>query len=180
MSDRQQQRAIGVFSDAQTTQEALQELQSAGFPMENVSVIGKDADPDKQVGGAEVSDRIGETKVESATSAVANAASSGAFGTVMLGLTSLAIPGVGPVVAAGSLATALVATLGGQGASALAAHQIEQALGDLGIPEAQVNVYGEHLHQGDYLVFVEGTADQLSQAEGVFGEQIQDWSVYAS
>uniref|UniRef100_A0ACD5GSE4 General stress protein n=1 Tax=Desertifilum tharense IPPAS B-1220 TaxID=1781255 RepID=A0ACD5GSE4_9CYAN len=89
MSDRQQQRAIGVFSDAQTTQEALQELQSAGFPMENVSVIGKDADPDKQVGGAEVSDRIGETKVESATSAVANAASAGAFGTVMLGLTSL-------------------------------------------------------------------------------------------
>uniref|UniRef100_A0ACD5GST1 Uncharacterized protein n=1 Tax=Desertifilum tharense IPPAS B-1220 TaxID=1781255 RepID=A0ACD5GST1_9CYAN len=44
-------------------------------------------------------------------------------------------------------------------------------LGDLGIPEAQVNAYGEHLNQGDYLVFVEETADQLSQAEGFLGSR---------
>lgn len=179
MNDRQHKRAIGVFTDAQTTEDALKELQSSGFPMKQVSVIGKDADPNKQVADAEVRDRVGDTKVEAATSVVANTASAGAMGTVLLGLTSLAIPGVGPIVAAGSLATALVATVTAQGAGAIAANQVTQALSDMGIPEERATVYGEHLQQNNYLVFLEGTPDEVEQAEATLSQRnIQEWGVY--
>jgi len=46
-----------------------------------------------------------------------------------------------------------------------------QALTQLGIPEAQAGVYSDRLLQGNYLIMVEGTSDQLQNAEQVFCHQ---------
>jgi hypothetical protein len=35
------------------------------------------------------------------------------------------------------------------------------------------------LHRGDYLIMVEGTDEEIQQAEQVFSQQgIQDWAIY--
>ncbi|MEH2182273.1 hypothetical protein [Nostoc sp.] len=47
------------------------------------------------------------------------------------------------------------------------------------ISDEQAKRYGERLAQGQYLIVVEGTANELHQAETVLSTQgIQDWSIF--
>lgn len=176
-----QKRALGVFDTRQAAENALNELKASGFPMDKVSIIAKDADKDKQLGGAQTSDRIGNQNVETATAVVGDALTSATWGSVLVGLTSLALPGIGVVLAAGSAGVALVTAVGGTGLGAVAAGNLVKALADLGIPEAQARTYGDRLHQGDYLVLVDGTEDDIHRAEATFSNGgIQNWGVYNS
>lgn len=176
-----QKRALGVFDTRQAAENALNELKASGFPMDKVSIIAKDADQDKQLGGAQTSDRIGNQNVETATAVVGDALTSATWGSVLVGLTSLALPGLGVVLAAGSAGVALVTAVGGTGLGAVAAGNLVKALADLGIPEAQARTYGDRLHRGDYLVLVDGTEDDIHRAEATFSNGgIQNWGVYNS
>jgi hypothetical protein len=99
----------------------------------------------------------------------------------LVGLTSLALPGIGPVLAVGSLGAALAAVAAGTGVSSLAINHPIAALSQLGIPEAEARVYSDRLLQGDYLVMVEGNPDEVRSAEQVLSHQgIQDWGIYAA
>ena len=42
----QHKNAVGVFTDRERTQSALDRLQSADFPIDNVSVVTKHIDPE--------------------------------------------------------------------------------------------------------------------------------------
>jgi hypothetical protein len=179
MVTSQQERGVGFFSDAETVEKACQELQSSGFSMNQVSVIGKDARQGADVGGATAQDRIGDDKVKPAATAVADTVSNSATGVVLFGLTSLVIPGLGPILAAGSLVGALSATAAATGVSAVASNNLYHALSSLGIPEGKASDYGDALLAGQYLVIVEGSEQELNQAADVLGQHgIQDWSTY--
>ena len=179
VSDRR--RAFGVFSNRQEAEQALHELKASDFPMDNVSIIARDADQNEQLGGAQVSERIGNKDVSAGTGVVGEVATDSALGAVLVGLGSLAIPGIGPVIAAGSVGAALVATVASTGIEAAATTGIVRAITDLGVPEAQARVYSDRLHQGNYLAIVDGTEDEVRRAEGVLSERgIKDWSVYNS
>ena len=176
-----ERRAFGVFSKRQEAEQALNELKTSGFPMDNVSMIARDAEQGEELGGAQISDHIGNKDVGSATGVVGEIATESALGAVLVGLGSLAIPGIGPIIAAGSVATALVATVAGTGIEAAAISGLVRALADLGIPEEQARVYSDHLHRGHYLVIVDGTEDEIGRAESIFSERgIQDWSLFNS
>ena len=173
--------AFGVFSSSQEAEQALTELKASGFPMDKVSLIARDAEQGEELAGAEVTPRIGNKDVGSATGVVGEVATNSALGGVLVGLGSLALPGIGPIIAAGSVATALVATVAGTGIEAAAMSGLVRALTDLGIPEEQARVYSDRLHQGDYLVIVDGTEDEINRAESIFSDRgIQDWSVFNS
>lgn len=175
------QRAVGVFSSRQKAEQALNELKASGFPMDKVSIIAKQADEDDQLSGAQMSDHIGDQKVRTATGVVADAVSGSTWGTVLVGLSSLVLPGVGPILAAGSLGVGLVTGVAGSAIGAVAAGGLVNALTDLGIPEAQARAYSDHLHRAEYLVILEGTNDEIRRAEAIFSDQgIQDWGVYNS
>jgi hypothetical protein len=181
MAGSPEKRAFGVFPTHQAAEQALNELKASGFPMDNVSILARDADKGEQIAGAELTDRIGNKDVGGATGVVGEVATNSALGSVLVGLGSLAIPGIGPVIAAGSVATALVATVASTGIEAAAMGRVVTALADLGIPEEQARVYGDRLYQGHYLVMLDGTQDEISRAEAIFGDRgIQDWSVYDS
>jgi hypothetical protein len=172
-------RAFGVFSSRQEAEQALNELKASGFPMDQVSVIAKDADPNEQLGGAEMSDRIGNQDAAAGTGVAGDIATSSALGSVLIGLSSLAIPGVGAVIAAGSVGLALAASVAGTGIEAAAISGLVKALGDLGIPEEQARTYSDHLYNGHYLVVVDGTDDETGRAEAIFSNRgIQDWGIY--
>ncbi|MBD2020981.1 general stress protein [Leptolyngbya sp. FACHB-36] len=179
MQNDDKKRAVGVFANQQQAEQSLNELKASGFPMEHVSIVAKQVGEEEQVSGAEVTDRIGDQNVKTPLGVVKDTFAHSSWAFVLVGLTSLALPGIGPILAAGSLGAALAATTVGTGIGALAAHNVVKAFTHLGIPEAQASVYGDRLLQGDYLVMVEGSSDEIQSAEQVFSRQdIQDWGIY--
>ena len=175
------QRAFGIFSSREAAGKALHELKNANFPMDKVSIIAKDADPNDRIGDTPMSDRIGNKEVGSATAVVADAVTGATWGTILVGLTSLALPGIGPVLAAGSLGVALVGTLAGVAVGSAASNGLVTSLVDLGIPEETARIYSDRLLAGNYFAIVEGTQAEINHAEQVFSNsRIQDWAVYNS
>ncbi|HEY9871817.1 MAG TPA: general stress protein [Candidatus Obscuribacterales bacterium] len=179
MAVSDQKRAVGVFANREEVEQAVNELKDSGFSMDKVSIIAKDAGAGDHVGGAEMSDRVGDQDVNTATAAVADAVTGATWGTVLVGLSSLAIPGVGPIVAAGSLGVAMVTNLAGIAIGTASSDGLVRAMTDLGIPEEQARGYSDRLHLGKYLAIVDGTDDDIHRAEAVFNNRgIQDWGVY--
>ncbi|MBW4671250.1 MAG: histidine kinase [Cyanomargarita calcarea GSE-NOS-MK-12-04C] len=168
-------RAIGVFYNRRDTEGALTELRDAGFPMNQVSVIAKDAGNDvDDIAGANVGNKADEG---AKTGAVTGATVGGLTG-LLVGLGTLAIPGVGPVILAGEVATALATALTGSAIGA-AAGGIVGGLAGLGIPEDQARIYSDRFNKGHYLVMVEGTDFEVNDAEKVLKRRgIEDFSIY--
>jgi uncharacterized protein (TIGR02271 family) len=76
----------------------------------------------------------------------------------LIGLGALAIPGVGPIIAAGPIAAALA----GAGVGAVTGGLIG-ALVDAGIPEEEANIYSEGVRRGGTLVMVNASDDRASE-----------------
>lgn len=173
-----ERRAVGVFANRLETENALLEIKSNGFPMENVSVVGRNADSADRVAGVEIHNNIDNKADEGA---VAGAVTGGALGGVtglLVGLGTLAIPGVGPVMLAGAAATALATTLAGTAIGAGGASLLGALIG-LGVPDNDAQVYSDLLEQGYYLVVVDGTETQVRQAGEVLSRKgINQWQVY--
>ncbi|MCF2151283.1 histidine kinase [Desmonostoc muscorum LEGE 12446] len=171
-------RAIGVFSHRRDAETALTELRDAGFSMNRVSIIAKD----RNVHGiAGVENRNVDTGNKADEGAKTGAATGGVLGGLtglLVGLGTLAIPGVGPVIAGGAVATAIATTLAG-GAIGAAAGGIVGALVGLGIPEDRARVYGDRFQRGDYLVIVDGTEAEIHQAGAILKNRgIEEFAIY--
>ncbi|MFB8791878.1 MAG: general stress protein [Potamolinea sp.] len=169
-------RAIGVFPHRRDAEAAIRDLRAAGFPMSQISLVGKDAHPEGLLEGDNV---VGRTQAdEGAKAGAATGAALGGLGGLLVGLGALAIPGVGPVIAGGALATAL-ATAATGGAIGAAAGGLTGALVGLGIPDDRARLYNERVNRGDYLVMVDGTADEIRIAEPILSRHgIQDWAIF--
>ncbi|MBD2415269.1 histidine kinase [Nostoc calcicola FACHB-389] len=164
-------RAIGVFSHRRDAEAALTELRDAGFPMSRVSIIAKDTNGHGIAG-------VGNKADEGAKAGAATGGVLGGLTGLLVGLGTLAIPGVGPVLAGGAAATAIATTLAG-GAIGAAAGGIVGALVGLGIPEDRARVYGDRFQRGDYLVIVDGTEAEIYQAEPILNRRgIEEFAIY--
>jgi hypothetical protein len=140
-------RLYNNYGDARA---AVQQLEAAGLAHSDISIIasnadnwyknGKDTFPDRDLDGK-------DDRAEAAgTGAAIGAAGGGAVG-LLTGLGLMAIPGVGPVVAAGWLVATLAgAAVGGATGSALG------ALTQAGISKEDAGVYAEGLRRGGAVV----------------------------
>jgi hypothetical protein len=93
---------VGVFDRFLLAEDAIQELERAGFPRNDISIVIS------IVAGNQGGDRASKT-ADSGAGMVAGAGAGAAIGGVaglILGLGALAIPGVGPILAAGPIAAA--------------------------------------------------------------------------
>jgi hypothetical protein len=179
MTETDHKRAFAVFPNHQQAEQALNQLNESGFPMSQVSIVAKQSDEDDRISNVEVSDQIGEQNVKSPLGVVKDTFAHSTWGFILAGLTSLALPGVGPVLAAGSLGAALVATTASTGVSALEVNKLVNVLADLGIPKADASIYSDRLLQGNYLVMLEGTPDEIHRADKILSDRsVQDWAVY--
>jgi hypothetical protein len=178
MDIKHERRAVGVFANRLETENALLEIKSSGFPMENVSVVGRNAEPEDRVAGVAVHKNIDNKADEGA---VAGAVTGGALGGVtglLVGLGTLAIPGVGPILLAGAAATTLATTLAGTAIGAGGASLLGALIG-LGIPDNDAQVYGDLLEQGYYLIVVDGTETQMHHVGEILSRKgIRQWQVY--
>lgn len=179
MDNKHEQRAVGVLSNRQDTATALLEIKNSGFPMDRVSIVGRDADNEAPVLGVEVQSSLGNKADEGAvTGAVTGGALGGVTG-LLVGLGTLAIPGVGPVILAGTAATALATTLTGTAIGAGGASLLGALVG-LGVPDNEAKVYSDLIEQGYYLIVVDGTESQIRMAGDILSHQgIRQWQVYS-
>lgn len=176
MSVQQHKRAVGTFSNRQQAQEALNQLKNSNFPMDKVSILAQDADKvqGNQIGGAEVKEPGIEEVKEGAGIGAVGGTVLGGIGGLLVGLGALVIPGAGPFLAAGTLAT----TFAGAGIGA-ATGGLVGALTGLGIPEEQAQVYSQRVSKGEYLVMVDGTEEEIHRATSILGNSgIRDWAVF--
>jgi hypothetical protein len=148
-------KAYDTYSQARG---AVDELVTAGIPMSEISVLANHQ-TGKQWGNFEGL----EQGTEAGTGAGLGAAAGGAAG-LLAGLGLMAIPGLGPVVAAGWLAsTALGAAAGG------ATGGIVGSLIDSGVPEDHAHVYSEAVRRGGTLVSVQTEDHDIDKVHAILG-----------
>jgi hypothetical protein len=141
---------VALFDDYPQAEGAIRELEMAGIPASDINLLANNA-------GSRYGDypEYGANRVEPADTGSGAGAGAG-IGAVLggaagllAGIGALAIPGVGPVVAAGALA----ATLAGAGIGA-AVGGLVGALVDAGIPREHADIYAEAVRRGGTLVTV--------------------------
>lgn len=174
-----QKRAIGVALNRQEVESALSKLQSANFPLGQTSVIAKDLQPSDQFEGVETSEQLAGQSTENPTGLPADGVTTASWSTLLVGLTSFAIPGAGPILAAGTLGVSLLTGLAGIGMGVVANNNLIQAFKELGVPEDKARLYSDRLTQGNYIILLEGTEDEISRADETFEQgDIHGWGVY--
>ena len=143
------------FGDARRTVEALQ---TAGVPRDDISIVANNADSRHGANAAAPAD-MDETRAGAGAST--GTLVGGGVG-LLTGLGLLAIPGVGPVVAAGWL----IATVTGAGIGAAGGGLLGSLLHS-GVPEEHAHAYAEGVRRGGTLVTVRGDESQASRIEAV-------------
>src|SRR5688500_13249554 len=104
-----------------------------------------------------------ENRTDAAGTAVAGAGIGGLAG-LLVGAAALAIPGVGPFIAAGPIAAALGGMVAGS-----AAGGIIGALSSVGVPEEYARDYAARIEEGQSLVSVRTTPETRAVVEQVLG-----------
>lgn len=134
---------IAVFDDASTAHHVVSELVSAGIPRNDISLAVHD--PDER--GAKT---LRGEHVDAGEGAAFGGVIGGLTG-LLVGMGALAVPGVGPILAAGPLVSALAGAGIGMGAGAVTGGLVG-ALIDLGVPEEEAGAYAEAVRQGSTLI----------------------------
>jgi len=135
---------FGIYATRKQTENAIEQLRLSGFRAADVSVLLPHNEGTKD---------FAVTKGSKAPEGAATGAASGAFvgGALgwLAGVGALAIPGIGPFIAAGPL----MATLGGLGAGA-AVGGLTGGLVGAGIPEYEAKRYEGRIARGGILLSV--------------------------
>jgi uncharacterized membrane protein len=152
---------VGLFENYMDADRAVSDLNASGFTRSEISVAARDsAIRDRLVAGETGKERA---VAESAGAGAVGGAAVGGLAGLLVGIGALAIPGVGPVIAAGTLATTLGSTAVGAGVGAAAGGLIGALVG-LGIPEEDASFYAEGVKRGGVLVTVQTSDDRASEA----------------
>jgi hypothetical protein len=145
----------GVFQRPNDAEKALNGLKDAGFTPDQVSVVAKDTRETQSM--VERSDMAG-AETSGATAGAFLGGITGGIAGWLIGIGALAIPGIGPIVAAGALAT----TLGGAAVGAVAGGLIGALVG-AGIPEDDARTYETHVSEGRILITAQASSAQQAQ-----------------
>jgi uncharacterized protein (TIGR02271 family) len=172
---QQYKRATGLFYSRDEAESAVRDLKAAGYDMDRVSVIAKDA---TKIAGHETTENIGNKADEGATTGAVTGGTLGGLAGLLIGLGTLAIPGIGPILLAGAEATAIATTLAGAGIGAAAGGLIGALIG-LGIPEEQAKLYNDRVGRGSFLVMVTGTELDTNRAATIMRQHaVEEFNIY--
>jgi len=138
-------RLYDRYADAQ---QAVTNLEAAGLPHSEISIVANNSDSWYGANNKVDRDRDGvDDRAEGAATGAGIGAGLGGAAGLLAGLGLLAIPGIGPVVAAGWLAsTALGAAAGAAGGGAVG------ALTQAGISKEDAPLYAEGVRRGGTMV----------------------------
>lgn len=145
---------VGIAKNRIDVEAAVTDLQASGIPAANISILIPDS------GGIPETGTVKATKApEGATTGVVTGGLAGGTLGLLAGIGALAIPGVGPLIAAGPV----MAALSGAAVGATAGGVVGALVG-LGIPELEARVYEERIKKGGYLVAVHVVTGEQDKA----------------
>lgn len=157
--------AVCLTGSRATADSIVARLHTAGFPYADISVLLPDALASHDVGH--------EKNTKAPEGAAAGASAGGVLGGtlgLLVGIGSLAIPGVGPFIAAGPILAALSgvavgATVGG----------VAGGLVGMGMPEYEAKAYDGKLREGRILISVHADENaDLDRAKEIFKNEGAD------
>jgi uncharacterized membrane protein len=153
-----QTSVFGIVKSHSQAERLVEELQAAGFPASEISVLLPDSEGKHDIG------HVKATKAPegATTGATAGGVTGGVLG-LLAGIGALAIPGIGPFIAAGPLMAALSGAAIGAGTGGLVG-----GLVGMGIPEIEAKRYQDKLKRGNYLIAVAADGDEKDRAKEVF------------
>jgi hypothetical protein len=134
------------YDNYETARSVVEQLEASGISSSNVSIVGRDG-------------KTGETNA--AEGAGIGAGVGGAAG-LLAGLGLLAIPGVGPVVAAGWLAATAAGAVAGAAAGGLVGSFVKE-----GHDEDEAHFYAETVRRGGSVVSVRAESEQEVAVEEI-------------
>lgn len=151
---------IGLFRNFREANFAVEQLIDAGFPKGRISVLARETALD-----LEGEKTAGDVASSTGTGAVVGAGVGGLLG-LLAGIGAIVIPGLGPVLAAGTIA-AVIGTTAGSAAVGAAVGGIMGALVELSIPEEEANIYAEGVRRGGILILVKSEEENADKAADV-------------
>lgn len=152
---------IGLFKDHGRADQALADLEEAGFTRDEIGLLAQRDAVEELVDA----DRE-EAAIESAgAGAVGGSALGGLIG-LMAGASAVVVPGIGPALAVGALSSILGTTAAGAGVGAAYGGLVGALIG-FGVTEEQTHIYVEGVQQGGILIVVQPEDDNLVRAEEI-------------
>jgi uncharacterized membrane protein len=140
---------IGLFRDQREVDAVVQDLERLGITGEQISIVARP-------GEETTSDASEPHRV------TAKGAAIGGVAGALLGIAALAIPGIGPVLAAGPIAAALT----GAGVGAATGGMLG-ALYDLGVSDREAGLYAEAVRRGGSLIAVEAGEEVAARVQSI-------------
>jgi hypothetical protein len=164
-----------VYDDYALAEETVRELQGAGLGASNIGLVASNADGWHRPGSKSVSpihdkDRDGkDDRAEGAATGGGLGAIAGGAAGVAAGLGMIAIPGIGPVVAAGWLAALAAGAVGGGVAGGLIGALVES-----GTSKENAQLYAEALRRGGAIVTAKVSDDDEAQYAAIMDHRAFD------
>ncbi len=151
---------VKLFDDVSVARDAVQDLLHAGIDQKNITLMAYDPHGDYS-SALETPEGAGDVGEEAATGAGIGALIGG-IGGLLLGLGALTVTGIGPIVAAGPIAAALLgagtgATIGG----------LVGLLMDADLDKEHAQLYAEGVRRGGTLVVVQTEEQEARRAEQI-------------
>ncbi len=150
---------VAIFNAHTEAEEAVKNLQKAGFDMTKLSIIGKDCHAEEHVVGYyNTGDRMGYWGKLGAFW--------GGFWGLLFGSAFFVVPGIGPIVVGGPVVGWIISAL--EGAALVGGISVVgAALYSIGIPKDSILKYENSLKLNKFLVIVHGTTGEISQARDI-------------
>lgn len=164
-----------VYRDYASAELAVQEAKEAGLPEGDISIVASNADGWHKPGGRDIDpkhdkDRDGrDDRAEGAAAGGGLGAVVGGAAGVAAGLGMLAIPGIGPVVAMGWLASAAAGAVAGG-----ATGGIIGALVESGESKENAALYAEALRRGGAIVTAKVPDAEVSRYKSIMSKSAFD------
>jgi len=164
-----------LFDSHTEALDAVSDLEAAGIRHDDISIVSNNSDGwhsghhHSETDRGPLGDRNGDGDNDVADGAGKGATTGGVLGAgagVLAGLGMLAIPGLGPVVAAGWLAsTAVGAAVGAVAGGATGG--LLGALKEAGHSDDEANVYAEGVRRGGTLISVKASDGERDRIDGI-------------
>ena len=164
-----------VYDDYESADETVRELLGAGLGASHIGIVASNADGWHRPGAGSVSpihdkDRDGkDDRAEGAATGGGLGAIAGGAAGVAAGLGMIAIPGIGPVVAAGWLAALAAGAVGGGVAGGLIGALVES-----GVSKENAELYAEAVRRGGAIVTAKVPDDEQAKYTAIMDKSAFD------
>jgi uncharacterized membrane protein len=149
-------KLIGVFDHESNAYRAIERLIKSGFDADEISVLYKYEEDVEQIAKDTEVNIKSQDAISATEAGVVTGGLVGGLGGLVAQLGLVAIPGVGPFLAAGPIAVTLTGLLAGGAIGGMIGSMMK-----LGFNKEEAEEFGEYLDQGKIIIFVDDKVETM-------------------